>query len=284
MEISGINNMLFAYGYRRGASKKPVDSGFLNAVIDASEKTEEIGEENVSQTGSVSLESMLRAKHKNLAYHVFDGSTSNWVNRNDYPHYLLYEDSDEATEKVANWEPEGENPVYSPFEAPPEINALGSVAPGSKAVVIHPKVQEKMDADPEYAKEIFNRIEAWFEFDLARNEAIMPGSSFGMCQAVAIGEDGSIVNAQASNPLSNRITYSGCSFKEMMERLRKKRARSEYFMNLRIEAELKRKAAISKLENMMSSDDFRKALGDTVGGLPIDELFAITRSEFSQMF
>ncbi len=284
MDISGINNLPAFYGYMGGIGRKPIDSGFLNAVIEASEKAEEIDGEAAEQTEAVSLEDMLRAKHSNLAYHVFDASTSNWKTRNDYPHYLLYEDTDEATEKVSNWEPEGENPVYSPFEAPPEIWALGSVAPGSKAVIIHPKVQEKMDADPEYAKEIFNRIEAWFAFDLARNEAIMPGSSFGMCQAVAIGEDGSIVNAQASNPLSGRITYSGCSFKEMIEQYRKKLARSEYFMDLRIEAQLARKEAISRLESMMSSADFREALGDTVGGISIDEMFAITKSEIAEMF
>ena len=52
-------------------------------------------------------------------------------------------------------------------------------------MVIHPKVQERMEQDPAYAQEIFAKIDTWFAFDVARNEAIMPGSTWDMSQAVA---------------------------------------------------------------------------------------------------
>ena len=130
----------------------------------------------------VSLETMLKEKYPNIRYHVFDASSSYWRARTDYPHYLLYQEGDEAKETLENWKPEGPNPFYGSidgkFIAPKEIHALGSVPPGSKAVVIHPKVQERMEQDPAYAKEIYERIDTWFTFDVARNEAIMPGSTW----------------------------------------------------------------------------------------------------------
>ena len=107
--------------------------------------------EVVSQTEAVTLEDMLRAKYPGITYHVFDASSSYWRTRNDYPHYLLYQDGPEAAEQIENWKPQGANPNYSDSK---EIRALGSVPPGSKAVVIHPKVQERMEREPEYAKEI----------------------------------------------------------------------------------------------------------------------------------
>lgn len=248
-----------------------------------------------SQAEAVSLEDMLRLKHHNLAYHVFDASTSDWRNRNDYPHYLLYQDTERAAEKVANWKPEGKNPVYSPFEAPPEIWSLGSVPANSKAVVIHPKAKEQMDADPEYAKEIYERIEAWFAFDIARNEAIRPGCSFGMCQAVAIGEDGSIVNAQASNPLSNQITTSGCTPEEAMKRFKRKMARKYYYILLhsdavlerRLEAQQENDAHVESSEKkrllaMMNDLSFRSALGSTVAGVSADRLFELVSNQLTE--
>ena len=158
-----------------------------------------------------SLETMLKAKYPNIHYHVFDASSGYWRTRNDYPHYLLYQDGDKAKETLENWQPTGANPFYGSidgrFTAPKEIHALGNVPPGSKAVVIHPKVQERMEQDPAYAQEIFAKIDTWFAFDVARNEAIMPGSTWDMSQAVAIGEDGNICNA-CSSSAGGEITYS----------------------------------------------------------------------------
>ena len=83
-----------------------------------------------------SLETMLKAKYPNIHYHVFDASSGYWRTRNDYPHYLLYQDGDKAKETLENWQPSGANPFYGSidgrFTAPKEIHALGNVPPGSK--------------------------------------------------------------------------------------------------------------------------------------------------------
>ena len=76
---------------------------------------------------------------------------------------------------IENWKPTGANPKNQRYLA---------VAPNSKAVMIHPKAQERMEKDPEFAKEVMERIESWWAYDIARNEAISPGCTTGMSQAV----------------------------------------------------------------------------------------------------
>ena len=233
--------------------------------------TGQVQTEGVEATEAPSLETMLKAKYPNIHYHVFDASSGYWRTRNDYPHYLLYQDGDKAKETLENWQPTGANPFYGSidgrFTAPKEIHALGNVPPGSKAVVIHPKVQERMEQDPAYAQEIFAKIDTWFAFDVARNEAILPGCTAGMSQAVAIGENGNICNACSSSN-GGEITYSksGSDDKESWWDLRM--ARHAEFMKLAMEKQIQRRiqasdllaasAAKSQLASMMNSGNLQQ--------------------------
>lgn len=252
------------------------------------------GVEAVNRTQAaepVSLETMLKEKYPNIRYHVFDASSSYWRARTDYPHYLLYQEGDEAKETLENWKPEGPNPFYGSidgkFIAPKEIHALGSVPPGSKAVVIHPKVQERMEQDPAYAKEIYERIDTWFTFDVARNEAIMPGSTWDMAQAVAIGEDGNICNACASSPGGFTYSKSGSDDEESWWELRM--ARHTELMEQVVKKQIKDKllasdlaaaaAAKSRLAAMLSSGNLQKIFGDEIAGVPTETVLAITQSQ-----
>ena len=239
-----------------------------------------------------SLEAMLKAKYPNIHYHVFDASSGYWRTRNDYPHYLLYQDGDKAKETLENWQPSGENPFYGSidgrFTAPKEIRALGSVPPGSKAVVIHPKVQERMEQDPAYAQEIFAKIDTWFAFDVARNEAILPGHTAGMSQSVAIGEDGNICNVCSSSG-GGEITYSknGSDDGESWWDLRM--ARHAEFMKLIAEKQIQRRmqasdllsaaAAKSQLAGMLSGGNLREIFGGEIAGVPTETVLAITQSQ-----
>ena len=56
--------------------------------------------EATEATKAPSLETMLKAKYPNIHYHVFDASSGYWRTRNDYPHYLLYQDGDKAQETL----------------------------------------------------------------------------------------------------------------------------------------------------------------------------------------
>ena len=239
-----------------------------------------------------SLETMLKAKYPNIHYHVFDASSGYWRTRNDYPHYLLYQDGDKAKETLENWQPTRANPFYGSidgrFTAPKEIHALGNVPPGSKAVVIHPKVQERMEQDPAYAQKIFAKIDTWFAFDVARNEAIMPGSTWDMSQAVAIGEDGNICNA-CSSSAGGEITYSksGSDDEESWWDLRM--ARHAEFMKLAAGKQIQRHiqasqlaasaAAKSQLAAMLTGGNLQEIFGSEIAGIPTETVLAITQAQ-----
>ncbi len=239
-------------------------------------------------TEAPSLETMLKAKYPNIHYHVFDAGSSYWRTRNDYPHYLLYQDGDKAKETLESWQPNGSNPFYGSidgrFIAPEEIHALSRVPPGSKAVVIHPKVQERMEQDPAYAEEIFRKIDTWFSFDKARNEAILPGSTWDMSQAVAIGEDGNICNA-CSSSANGEITCSrsGSDSAESWWDLRI--ARHAEFMKLAAEKQIERRiqaselaAAKAHLAAMLNNGNLREIFGDEIAGIPTETVLALTQA------
>jgi len=155
-------------------------------------------------------------------------------------------------------------------------------------VVIHPKVQERMEQDPAYAQEIFAKIDTWFAFDVARNEAIMPGSTWDMSQAVAIGEDGNICNA-CSSSAGGEITYSksGSDDEESWWDLRM--ARHAEFMKLAVEKQIQRRmqasdllsasAAKSQLAAMLTGGNLREIFGSEIAGIPTETVLAITQSQ-----
>ncbi len=284
---SGADTFTTGLGGLAGMAAMPT-SLMMDLAVRSGGQVQAAGTEAVE---APSLETMLKAKYPNIHYHVFDASSGYWRTRNDYPHYLLYQDGDKAKETLENWQPTGANPFYGSidgrFTAPKEIHALGNVPPGSKAVVIHPKVQERMETDSAYAQEIFAKIDTWFAFDVARNEAIMPGCTAGMSQAVAIGEDGNICNACSSSP--GRITYSksGSDDEESWWDLRM--ARHAEFMKLAVEKQIERHiqasqlaasaAAKSQLAAMLTGGNLREIFGSEIAGIPTETVLAITQSQ-----
>lgn len=246
----------------------------------------------VPETAAVSLEDMLQARYPGIHYHVFDASSSHWKTRNDYPHYLLYQDGDAAKETLENWKPEGENPFYGSidgrFIAPNEIKMLGNVPPGSKAVVIHPKVQERMNEDPTYAQEIFNKIEAWFAFDTARNEAILPGSTWDNAQAVAIGEDGNICNACASSP-GGDITQSESPSGRRKSWWDQRMARHADYMQQVVRQQIQHSLSVAQLRqanaakanlaDMIRHGNLLEIFGSEISGVPTEEILGLAMSE-----
>lgn len=287
--ISSVLGALYApqttsyYGKQGGTSA----ISFRDMAVQAQSQVD-----NTEAVQAPSLETMLKAKYPNIHYHVFDASSGYWRTRTDYPHYLLYQDGDKAKETLENWQPAGANPFYGSidgrFTAPKEIHALSHVPPGSKAVVIHPKVQEHMEQDPAYAQEVFAKIDTWFAFDIARNEAVMPGSTWDMSQAVAIGEDGNICNACSSSG-GGEITYSksGSDGEDSWWDLRI--ARHAEFMKLAAERQIQRKilaseliasaAAKSQLAAMLNGGNLREILGSEIAGIPTETVLEITRTQ-----
>lgn len=278
-------------GLQSKAESAPASPGLQT---DAAQAAAALPAEETAETGAVSLEEMLKSRYPGLHYHVFDASSSHWKTRNDYPHHLLYQDGDAAKETIENWQPQGENPFYGSingqFIAPKEIKALGNVPPGSKAVVIHPKVQERMEQDPAYAQEIFAKVEAWFTFDVARNEAIMPGCTWDMAQAVAIGEDGNICNACSSSP-GGEITQSESPSgrKESWWELRLAR-HTEYMKrvtaqqiqhSMSLSRFMQASAAKNRLADMILNGNLREIFGSEISGVPTEKILELALGEIS---
>ena len=276
------------------ASKKIGDDGFLHLAVVAANSApgESLAADAPAGVAAASLEEMLKAKYPGLHYHVFDASGSAWKTRTDYPHYLLYQDGDRAKETLENWQPSGPNPFYGSidgrFIAPDAIKALGRVPPGSKAVVIHPAVQERMEQDPAYAEEIFAKVDAWFAFDVARNEAHMPGCTLGMSQAVAIGEDGNICNACSSSG-GGSFSFSGGGSGDMESWWELRMARHAELMEKLIERQLERRweaselasaaAAKAALADMLENGNLSEIFGDKVAGVPTESFLALVQSQ-----
>ncbi len=235
--------------------------------------------QTITPTKETTLEGMLKAKYPNLKYHVFDASSSYWRTRNDYPHYLLYQD-DIDTKAIENWKPSGENPFYGSidgrFTAPKEIKALSSVPVGTTAVVIHPKVQERMENDPAYAKEIYDRIDKWFEFDKARNEAIMPGITARSSWCVAIGENGEIVNAQSHS--SGRFTQSQSGTDAAFDFWTQRSLRHKYFMQLQLEGQLRHEMLLYGLTGTAKSSGLFDLAGGTLSAANLTGLMQLAQS------
>jgi hypothetical protein len=279
-----------AAGMSTGTGMEAVPAGLMmDLAIRSGGQVQAGGTEAVE---APSLETMLKAKYPNIHYHVFDASSGYWRTRNDYPHHLLYQDGDKAKETLEHWQPTGPNPFYGSidgrFTAPKEIHALGKVPPGSKAVVIHPKVQERMEQDPAYAQEIFAKIDAWFAFDAARNEAIAPGSTWDMSQAVAIGEDGTICNA-CSSSAGGEITFSRSGPEDEESWWDLRMARHAEFMKLAAEQQIQRHiqadqlafsaAARSQLAAMLNSGTLRTIFGSEIAGVPTETILALTQAQ-----
>jgi len=248
---------------------------------------------------AVPLETGLKGKYPNLIYHVFDASSGYWRTRTDYPHYLLYREGDEAKRTLTDWMPSGPNPFCGftggRFTAPKEICALGDVRPGSKAVVVHPEAQARMERDPARAGEIQARVEAWFSFDAARNEAAAPGSAAGMSQAVAIGADGSICNVCSfgTGGLSAFSWGGGATAQASYLRMAKQAELMRCFDHEERENELWDALSLSGLTSaaeakaallgMLGGVRLRELLGATVAGIPTDTLLSRTRERLRRV-
>lgn len=173
--------------------------------------------------------------------------------------------------------------------------------------MIHPKAQERMENDPEFAKEVMERIESWWAYDIARNEAISPGCTVGMSQAIAIGEDGEIANVLAGGGSDTMCSNKQKTNNEedeydwWMERM----ARHALYMQLWLEGKsdinlssfsfmgggsfgssgfgsmnsmlaMQSGQSAEREIHSMLQNGLREKLGDTICGMPTDEVIEQT--------
>ena len=293
-----------AEGKRQSKSlsfSEQVNAGVLEkrkaASVDTFQKQE------TAETGKVSLESMLKSKYPNLVYNVGDGTSSYWNTRSDYPYEALFQEGEQATQTIEGWKPSG---------ADTKKRRDVAVAPNSKAVMIHPKAQERMENDPAFAKEVMERIESWWAYDIARNEAIAPGCTTGMSQAIAIGADGEIANTLSCGGVTPNNNKSADSISDkdednwwvermarhaMLMQLWMERGKEMNSFSLLGDSSSGSFSGSSNLNRMLSmrsglpaeqsianmvQNGLKEKLGDTVCGIPTDEVIEQTWDDISR--
>lgn len=87
-----------------------------------------------------------------------DISPSNWQ-RNDFPFWKYFQKDTDA-DALNDWRPTGENPPQTRGDLQ---RNYGSIGPGRIAILIPEKLQQKMDADPAYARQIVAKLRQWKE-------------------------------------------------------------------------------------------------------------------------
>lgn len=139
----------------------------------------------------VSAEHSLKEIYPDLKYHVLDASRFKYWERLDFPTSKLFKDTvDENTiQELSSWKPKTR--LASGFE-PWVQRDLEKIPNGLHVVIIHPAVQERMNSDPAYAKQIVAKVKKYFDDDIRLNAAIDPTSVESMSQLVTIKEDGEI--------------------------------------------------------------------------------------------
>lgn len=85
-------------------------------------------------------------------------SPANWQ-RNDFPFWEYFQE-DTSADALNSWRPVGENPPQTRSDLQRNYSSVGS---GRIAVLIPEKLQQKMDADPAYARQIMTKLQEWKE-------------------------------------------------------------------------------------------------------------------------
>ncbi len=96
----------------------------------------------------------------NVVTHVGNAkiSPADWQ-RNDFPFWKYFQ-KDTSADALNDWRPAGANPPQTRGDLQRNYSSIG---PGRIAVLIPKSLQEKMDADPAYARQIMAKLQEWKE-------------------------------------------------------------------------------------------------------------------------
>lgn len=117
--------------------------------------------------------------------------------RTDFPFWEYFREGTSA-DALNNWQPSGPQPSM----LDPKIQRnLSSIGPGKISILIPEKLQAKMDADPAYAREIYEKVAKWKEdydaWDNATAAALgmnVAEHQFSKSYCVQLDEDGNVGN------------------------------------------------------------------------------------------
>jgi hypothetical protein len=172
-------------------------------------------------------------------------SSGNWQ-RNDFP-FWKYFDKNTSADALNDWKPEGANPSQMRSDLQRNYNSVGS---GRIAILVPESLQQKMDADTEYARQIMAKLQAWKEDYDRWDNTVAASYGYNVAEHQAgksyvfdLDENGDVRNCTVTSP--GRITISSFDFVEARKAREAKHAEYE---KLAEESALKRKVLEQEIE------------------------------------
>ncbi len=152
-----------------------------------------------SEAAGMDFKDMWQARYPGAYYNVMDTSKidgSLW-GRNDYPWDRYF--SNHADDSVLDWKPSGEEPAMLDSKVQAKIHSTI----GKKAIVVSPKLEEKMKNDLELAKRVMAKAEGF----IAEQDILNPNPQKGYL--IALDENGDIAHACVT---SEKMSVSSADF------------------------------------------------------------------------
>ena len=235
--ISKITDKTAASAFQTAYAKKMAGVTDGVSVISRAYSTEKAGATNF-EDAFLQYDVIIHVGNANI-------SSGNWQ-RNDFP-FWKYFDKNTSADALNDWKPEGANPSQMRSDLQRNYNSVGS---GRIAILVPESLQQKMDADPEYARQIIAKLQAWKEDYDRWDNTVAASYGYNVAEHQAgksyvfdLDENGDVWNCTVTGP--GRITVSSSEFVEARKKREAKRAEYE---KLAEESALKRKMLEHEIE------------------------------------
>ncbi len=155
-------------------------------------------------------------------------SSANWQ-RNDFL-FWKYFDKNATADCLNDWKASGSNPPQTRADIQRGVSSIG---PGKMALLIPDGLQEKMDADEDFARQVMAKVQKWKEDYDRRDNALAASYGYNVAAYQAeksyclqLDENGDVVNATVCGG-GGRITRSSDEMVKAYYRRREKQAEYE---------------------------------------------------------
>lgn len=183
-------------------------------------------------TGKASAENFVDAfPQYDVITHVgnADISSATWQ-RNDFP-FWKYFDKNTSADALNDWKPEGANPPQTRGDLQRNYSSVGS---GRIVVLIPESLQQKMDADPAYARQIMAKLQEWKEDYDRWDNTVAASYGYNVAEHQAgksyvfdLDENGDVRNCTVTSPgkITGPTKEEQEHFKAEQEEKRKRRVK-----------------------------------------------------------
>lgn len=241
MEIGNLLGCFFNYqtaGYTTQVSGVPGFSAIINKLY------------SNSGTGAANFKDAFPLYKVTTHVGNTNVSSANWQ-RNDFPFWEYFNENTSA-DSLNNWKPIGTNPSQTDPKIQANTSRIGS---GKMAILIPESLQEKMDVDENYARDIMAKVQKWKE-DYDRRDNALAASygynvmehQFGKSYCIQLDENGEVVNATVTGS-GGRITGPSEEELEQIEAEKKARKKKEAGYKKMIEESALKRKVQAQIEN-----------------------------------